>query len=173
MNELSGVSGRETEHSLVQPVVLVMIVVVALLGSGLAWSILVHQAASEITLRGDALPAGAELKIDPAVALTLVARGADLVQSQCAGCHASVGRLAGPSWTAIADRTRRQIQQEPFCGAGLALVANAVTHPTPGWDGYAAGPQQTMITDDDRVALAAWILKPGHAASSAAPGGAS
>lgn len=157
-------------HGGIQAAALAMIVGALLLGTLLAWIIVRQRAASEITVRGDSGPSGGELKIDPAVALTLVNRGASLVQMQCSGCHASTERLAGPSWRAIVDRARQQLKQDPFCGVGLALVANAVTHPSPGWDGYASGPQQTMFTGDDRVALAAWILRQPTAPANAATG---
>jgi len=146
-------------HGSIQPLALAMIASAIVIGTMLAWQIVRQHATSEITLRGDSAAKSSELKIDPAVALTLVNRGASLAQIQCTGCHAPNERLAGPSWRAIADRTRQQLKQDPFCGVGLALLANAVTHPSPGWYGYAAGPQQTMFTGDDRVALAAWILK--------------
>ena len=147
---------------------IVMVVLALIGGTLLTWGIVHTHAVSELTQRGDAAPAGVDLKIDPAVALKLVGQGAAIVQMNCAGCHAPDERLSGPSWQAIAEQTRAAIQADPFCGSGLALVAAGVQHPSPGWDGYAAGPAQNY-SPEDRVALAAWILKVGSTAPDSAP----
>lgn len=165
---IEGASEDVARHGGIQGAALALIAAVLVLGTLLAWQIVRQRAVSRIDIARTGIEPGSLQQVDPAVAAALVSRGADLVQMQCSGCHASEVRLSGPSWQAIAQRARIELKQDPFCGTGLALMARAVTHPALGWNGYPAGPQPSTLSQQDRVALAAWILKQ----PATAPGGA-
>ena len=153
--------GDQHPHDRIPTLAIGMVVGALALGTAIAWTVLHTRAQSELDRRGNVLPATTFKQVDPAVAIQLVDRGGALVLAQCAGCHAPQERLAGPSWSAIADRYRSLLKRDPFCGSGLALMASATAHPSPGWDGFGPGPENPAVSAQDRVALAAWILRRG------------
>jgi cytochrome c551/c552 len=82
----------------------------------------------------------------------LVQRGAMLQQHHCAGCHGVNGRAIGPGFLEIA----RQFGDRP---EPVAAVTAAILHPAPGLADYPPAPPQAYLSNEDRDALAAWILE--------------
>jgi cytochrome c551/c552 len=88
----------------------------------------------------------------------LLARGSQISQRQCAGCHEMAARSSGPSYKEIATFYRREFPDSAGDSELLARLAAAVTHPRPGWGNFAPGPVESGLSLDDRIALASWIL---------------
>ena len=84
----------------------------------------------------------------------LIARGAVLQRTQCAGCHAREAREIGPSYALIVERYHCR----------PAALSVAIEHPSPGWADYPQGPAGPPLTPADRAALADWILSEGSSA---------
>jgi len=89
---------------------------------------------------------------------TLVDRGYEISQQQCAGCHEMTTRSSGPSYREIVTFYRRG-----FAGAAgnsdlRSRLALAVTHPRPGWGNFAPGPAEPGLSLDDRIVVASWML---------------
>jgi len=80
-----------------------------------------------------------------------VERGALLQTMECAGCHDGDRREIGPPFRDIAQL----YQGRP------AELAEAVSHPQPGWAEYPPGPERLRFSEDDRAALVSWILQSG------------
>jgi cytochrome c551/c552 len=78
----------------------------------------------------------------------LLERAATLQRMECAGCHSNDRREIGPSYAVIAGRYRSRAVE----------LSAAVGHPKPGWADYPPGPSGPPLTQDDRAALAAWIM---------------
>ena len=89
---------------------------------------------------------------------TLLDRGAQISQRQCAGCHEMATRSVAPSYLEIATFYRHQLPASAGTPDLRSHVAAAVTHPRPGWGNFAPGPQELELSIDDRIALASWIL---------------
>ena len=90
---------------------------------------------------------------------SLLARGAQISQRQCAGCHEMAARSSGPSYKEIVNFYRREFPNSSGDSDLRARLAAAVTHPRPGWGNFAPGPLESNLSVDDRIALATWILR--------------
>src|ERR1700741_3492939 len=90
---------------------------------------------------------------------SLLARGAQISQRQCAGCHEMAARSSGPSYKEIVNFYRHEFPNSPGDSDLRARLAAAVTHPRPGWGNFAPGPPESGLSVDDRIALATWILR--------------
>jgi cytochrome c551/c552 len=88
----------------------------------------------------------------------LLARGSQISQRQCAGCHEMATRSSGPSYKEIVTFYRREVSTSADSSELRARLATAVTHPRPGWGDFAPGPPESELSLDDRIALASWIL---------------
>jgi cytochrome c551/c552 len=88
----------------------------------------------------------------------LLARGSQISQRQCAGCHEMAARSSGPSYKDIVTFYRREFPDSPGNSDLRARLAAAVTHPRPGWGNFAPGPVESGLSLEDRIALATWIL---------------
>jgi len=88
----------------------------------------------------------------------LIARGSQISQRQCAGCHEMAARSSGPSYKDIVTFYRREFPDSAGNSDLRARLAAAVTHPRPGWGNFAPGPVESGLSLDDRIALASWIL---------------
>ena len=88
----------------------------------------------------------------------MLARGFQVEQRECAGCHEMTVRSSGPSYREIV--TFYLLQSGPSASKRdlLSSLAAAVAHPQPGWANFALGPPQSSLTLEDRVAVASWIL---------------
>jgi cytochrome c551/c552 len=88
----------------------------------------------------------------------MVARGYQVAQLQCAGCHEMATRSTGPSYQEVvtfylhhsADRSEKLDL--------LTRLSSAVAHPRPGWGNFAPGPAELGLSLQDRVAVASWLL---------------
>src|SRR6201997_2376083 len=89
---------------------------------------------------------------------SLLARGAQISQRQCAGCHEMATRSSGPSYKEIVTFYRREVSTSVDGPDLRSRLAAAVTHPRPGWGNFAPGPSESELSLDDRIALASWIL---------------
>lgn len=78
-----------------------------------------------------------------------VEHGAFLQTMECAGCHDGDRREIGPSFRDIAQL----YQGRP------AELAEAISHPQPGWADYPRGPERLRLSEDDRASLVSWILQ--------------
>jgi cytochrome c551/c552 len=88
----------------------------------------------------------------------MLARGAEINERECAGCHDMTARSSGPSYGQIVAFYLRQSRRPANEHDLLSEVAAAVAHPQPGWANFAPGPPQSNIALEDRVAVASWIL---------------
>jgi cytochrome c551/c552 len=89
---------------------------------------------------------------------TLLDRGSQISQQQCAGCHKMSTRSSGPSYKEIVTFYRREFPASAGSPDLRSRLAVAVTHPRPGWGNFAPGPSESELSLDDRIALATWIL---------------
>ena len=132
---------------------------VLLLGTLLAW----WGTRDHRRLFGD-LPrkpvAAAVLSIPPNIQIegAAVARGFEIEQRQCAGCHEMATRSSAPSYQEIVTFYRRDFPTSAGNRDLRSRLTSAVTHPRPGWGNFAPGPLQSELSLDDRIALASWIL---------------
>jgi cytochrome c551/c552 len=132
---------------------------VLLLGTLLAW----WGTRDHRQLFGESLrqPVAAASVVVPEVTqekTTLLDRGYEISERQCAGCHEMTTRSSAPSYREIVAFYRRG-----FAGAagdpGLrSRLASAVTHPSPGWGNFAPGPSEPGLSLEDRIAVASWML---------------
>ena len=88
----------------------------------------------------------------------MLARGFQVEQRECAGCHEMTARLSGPSYREIATFYLHQSGPSASKRDLLPSLTAAVAHPQPGWANFAPGPPQSSIAVEDRVAVASWIL---------------
>jgi cytochrome c551/c552 len=86
-----------------------------------------------------------------------LARGMQIEQRDCAGCHDATARSIGPSYREIVSFYRRSAAANNKADLLPALAA-AVAHPQPGWANFAPGPSLSSMALEDRVAVASWIL---------------
>jgi cytochrome c551/c552 len=89
---------------------------------------------------------------------TLLERGSQISQRQCAGCHEMFARSSAPSYQEIVNFYRRQFPASAGNFDLQSRLAAAVTHPRPGWGNFAPGPLESDLSPDDRIAVAVWIL---------------
>jgi len=88
----------------------------------------------------------------------MLARGSQIAQWECAGCHDMVTRSSGPSYQDIATFYLRQSGAPERRSDLLSGLAAAAAHPRPGWANFAPGPDQSTLALEDRLAVASWIL---------------
>jgi cytochrome c551/c552 len=89
---------------------------------------------------------------------SLLERGSQISQRQCAGCHEMFTRSSAPSYQEIVNFYRREIHASAGNLDLQSRLASAVIHPQPGWGNFALGPSESDLSLDDRIAVAAWIL---------------
>ena len=162
-----------SEHQPPSRPVVRLVVSVLLLGALLAW----WGTRGHRRLFGEARrkPVAAKEVVLPQITQderSLLARGSQISQRQCAGCHEMAARSSGPSYKEIVTFYRREFPDSAGDSDLRARLAAAVTHPRPGWGNFAPGPLESDLSLDDRIALATWILrsfdrdwKPGEGAS--------
>jgi len=97
--------------------------------------------------------APANVQIDSAI----VARGYQIDQRRCAGCHEMSTRSTGPSYKEIVTFYLYQPAGRDEKLDLLTRLSSAAAHPRPGWGNFAPGPAQLDLSPDDRVAVASWL----------------
>src|SRR6266478_6548546 len=104
-------------------------------------------------------PVGApELCLPPNIEIGMVARGSQIEQRHCAGCHEMFTRSTGPSYQEIVTFYLHQSAGRDEKSDLPTRLSSAVAHPQPGWGNFAPGPTQLDLSPDDRVAIASWLL---------------
>jgi len=132
---------------------------VLLLGTLLAW----WGTRDHRRLFGD-LPrkpvAAAVLSVPPNIQIegAAVARGFEIEQRQCAGCHKMSTRSTGPSYQEVVTFYLHHSAAPDEKSDLLNQLSSAVGHPQPGWGNFAPGPAESGLSLEDRVAVASWIL---------------
>jgi cytochrome c551/c552 len=137
-----------------------LVVAVVLLGTLLAWwGTRDHRhlfgEPSRKPIPADAAVVPQNMQVDSA----MLARGAEINERECAGCHKMAARSTGPSYRAIVTFYRGQSAQSDGDHDLLSKLAAAVDHPQPGWANFAPGPVEPGLALEDRLAVASWILK--------------
>ena len=130
---------------------------VVLLGAVLAW----WGTRDDRHLFGESprKPVGATALCLPAnIQFGMVARGSQIQQRQCAGCHEKAAPSSAPSYREIVTFYRREFPTSADNQDLRSRLTSAVTHPRPGWGNFAPGPSESGLSLDDRIALANWIL---------------
>jgi cytochrome c551/c552 len=94
------------------------------------------------------------IQIDGAV----VARGFEIEQRQCAGCHEMSTRSTGPSYQEVVTFYLHHSAVPDEKSDLLNQLSSAISHPQPGWGNFAPGPAESGLSLEDRVAVASWIL---------------
>lgn len=87
-----------------------------------------------------------------------VARGFEIEQRQCAGCHEMSTRSIGPSYQEVVQFYLDHSEGRDEKSDLLNRMSSAVGHPQPGWGNFAPGPAESGLSLEDRVAVASWIL---------------
>lgn len=100
------------------------------------------------------LPVPASIQIDDA----MVARGFQIEERQCAGCHDMYARSTGPSYQEIVAFYRHQSPHQGGEPELSSRLASAIAHPQPGWGNFAPGPSESALSLDERIVVASWIL---------------
>ena len=90
---------------------------------------------------------------------SLLDRGYEISQRQCAGCHEMTTRSSAPSYREIVTFYRYRFASAVGDPDLRSRLASAVTHPWPGWGNFAPGPAESGLSPEDRTAVASWILK--------------
>jgi len=88
----------------------------------------------------------------------MVARGSQIEQRQCAGCHEMSTRSTGPSYQEVVTFYLHHSADRDEKSDLLARLSSAVAHPQPGWGNFAPGPAQLRLSLEDRAAVASWLL---------------
>jgi len=101
----------------------------------------------------DPLSVPTNLQIESAT----VARGYQIDQRQCAGCHEMFTRSTGPSYQEIVTFYLHQSAGRDEKSDLLTRLSSAIAHPQPGWGNFAPGPAQ-LLFPEDRIAVASWLL---------------
>jgi cytochrome c551/c552 len=86
-----------------------------------------------------------------------VARGYQIDQRQCAGCHEMFTRSTGPSYQEVVTFYMHQSAGRNEKSDLLTRLSSAVAHPQPGWGNFAPGPAQSL-SPEDRIAVASWLF---------------
>ena len=104
-------------------------------------------------------PVGApELCLPPNIEIGMLARGSQIEQRHCAGCHDMFTRSTGPSYQEVVTFYQHHASEREGASDLLSRVSAAIDHPQPGWGNFAPGPPASDLSIDDRIALATWIL---------------
>jgi cytochrome c551/c552 len=88
----------------------------------------------------------------------LVARGYEISERRCAGCHEVAARSSAPSYQEIVTFYRRGLASSDGNSGLRSRLAAAVIHPQPGWGNFAPGPAEPGLSVDDRTAVASWMM---------------
>jgi cytochrome c551/c552 len=132
---------------------------VLLLGALLAWwGTRDHRRLFGESLREPVAAGGVVLPRVTPEESALLDRGSQISQGQCAGCHEMATRSSAPSYQEIVTFYRRGFRNSAGTTDLRSRLAVAVTHPRPGWGNFPAGPSESGLSPDDRIALASWIL---------------
>jgi cytochrome c551/c552 len=132
---------------------------VLLLGTLLAWwGTRDHRELFEESLRQPVAAAGVAAPDVTQETSALVDRGYEISQRQCAGCHEMATRSSAPSYQDIVAFYRRGFSSTGGNSDLRSRLTSAVTHPQPGWANFAPGPPEPGLSQDDRVAVASWML---------------
>src|ERR1700752_1626827 len=89
---------------------------------------------------------------------SLLDRGYEISQRQCAGCHEMTTRSSAPSYREIVTFYRRGFSTSAGNPDLRSRLASAVTHPQPGWGNFEPGPPESGLSLEDRFAVAGWML---------------
>ena len=104
-------------------------------------------------------PVGATaLCLPPNIPLGMVARGSQIEQRQCAGCHDMFTRSTGPSYQEVVTFYQHRSSNRAGAPDLLSRLSSAVAHPQPGWGTFPPAPSQVNLPLEDRVAVASWML---------------
>lgn len=149
---MSTQEASKTPHAPFRRAAVWMVAAVAVFGAILSWaSIQGGNISRWMPERAPVHKASAAIATPAADTKELLARGARIQTTQCAGCHQPDERSTAPSYQEIMDRYKAQGD------SALADLAEAVDHPSPGWDGYSPGPPSNL-PQSDRVAVAYWLM---------------
>src|SRR5260370_7459561 len=123
-----------------------MLVSVLFLGSLLAW----WGARDRRRLFGEARrkPVAAGEVVLPQITQdesSLLARGSQISQRQCAGCHEIAARSSGPSYKEIVNFYRREFPKSAGASELRARLAAPVTHPRPCCGHFAPAPLESTL----------------------------
>jgi cytochrome c551/c552 len=104
--------------------------------------------------------AAAVLSVPPNIQIesAMVARGSQIEQRQCAGCHEMSTRSTGPSYQEIVAFYLHHSAERDEKSDLLTRLSSAVAHPQPGWGNFAPAPLQLRLSIEDRIAVASWLL---------------
>jgi cytochrome c551/c552 len=147
-----------SEHQLPSRPPIPLLASVLLLGTLLAWwGTRDHRRLFGDSPRKPVAAAALSVPTNIGIESTTVARGYQIDQRQCAGCHEMFTRSTGPSYQEIVtfylhDSTDRNEKSDL-----LTQLSSAVAHPQPGWGNFAPGPQ-ARLSPEDRIAAASWLL---------------
>jgi cytochrome c551/c552 len=100
----------------------------------------------------------AALCLPPNIQLGMVARGSQIEQQQCAGCHDMLTRSTGPSYQEVVTFYEHHSSDPGGAPDLLSRLSSAIAHPRPGWGNFAPGPAQVGLSLADRTAVATWML---------------
>ena len=104
-------------------------------------------------------PVGApELCLPPNIEIGMVARGSQIEQRHCAGCHDMFTRSTGPSYQEVVTFYRHHASGREGASDLLSRVSAAIDHPQPGWGNFAPAPPQVDLSLGDRIAVASWMV---------------
>src|ERR1700746_444840 len=132
---------------------------VLLLGTLLAWwGTRDHRELFGESLRTPVTGAGVVVPEVTQERSTLVDRGYEISERQCAGCHEMTTRSSAPSYREIVTFYRGGSAGASGDPRLRSRLASAVTHPWPGWGNFAPGPAEPGLSIEDRMAVASWIL---------------
>jgi cytochrome c551/c552 len=136
-----------------------LVVLVLLLGAPLAWwGTRDHRHLFGEPLRGPVPVSALDVPQSLQTNSPMIARGFQIEQRECAGCHDATARSTGPSYQEILSFYRRQSGLDNSKPDLLSALTAAVLHPQPGWTNFAPGPPVSSMALEDRVAVASWIL---------------
>ena len=79
-----------------------------------------------------------------------VARGFQIEQRQCAGCHEMSTRSTGPSYQEVVTFYLHHSADPDEKSDLLTRLSSAVAHPQPGWGNFAPGPAESGLSLEDR-----------------------
>ena len=130
---------------------------VVLLGAVLAW----WGTRDDRHLFGESprKPVGATALCLPAnIQFGMVARGSQIQQRQCAGCHDMFTRSTGPSYQEVVTFYEHHSSGPGEVQDLLSRLSSAIAHPRPGWGNFPPGPPQVGLSLDDRTAVASWMV---------------
>jgi cytochrome c551/c552 len=104
-------------------------------------------------------PVGAtELCLPPNIEVGMLARGSQIEQRHCAGCHDMFTRSTGPSYQEVVTFYQHHASEREGASDLLSRVSAAIDHPQPGWGNFAPAPPQVNLSLEDRIAVASWML---------------